>query len=104
MLYGGEQSNDFCYVDDIAQANVKALQAPWDKWNQIYNIGTGEELSAEKAGELVCKATGWQGGVEKVGQRLVDPQRFVYDITKAKVMLGYEPKFTFEQGLAEMFK
>jgi len=103
-LYGGNQSNDFCYVADIAQANILALGASWDKWNQIYNIGTGEELTAKKAGELVCKVTGWEGGVEKVKGRIVDPSRFVYDITKAKTMLGYEPQYDFEKGLREMFK
>lgn len=104
MLYGGEQSNDFCYVTDIAQANMKAVMAPWDKWNNIYNIGTGEELTAVKAGEMVCEVTGWKGGVDVVPGRTVDPMRFVYDITKAKVMLGYEPKYDFKKGLEEMFK
>lgn len=103
QLYGGTQSNDFTYVKDIAQANLKALTAPWDKWNQIYNIGTGEELSAEKAGEIVCKATGWTGGVEVIKSRESDPQRFVYDLTKAKVMLGYKPEYDFEKGIKEMF-
>lgn len=104
MLYGGDQSNDFCYIPDIAQANVKALLSEWDAWNNIYNIGTGEELTAEEAGEIVCKVTGWTGGVEKVKARIVDPQRFAYDITKAKMMLNYEPQWTFEQGMADMFK
>jgi UDP-glucose 4-epimerase len=103
MIYGGEQSNDFCYVKDIAQANLKALTAPWDKWNQIYNIGTGEELTAKSAGDMVCEITGWTGGVEQMGKREVDPPRFFYDITKAKVMLGYEPEWTFKEGLKEMF-
>lgn len=103
-LYGGTQSNDFCYVEDIAQANVLALEAPWDKWNQIYNIGTGEELTAEEAGQLVCEITGWNGGIEKVKAREVDPARFFYDITKAKTMLGYEPKYSFKDGLQEMFE
>ncbi len=104
MLYGGDQSNDFCYVVDIAQANVKALTAGWDAWNHIYNIGTGEELTAEQAGEIVCKITGWTGGIDKVKQRIVDPQRFVYDITKARMMLNYDPRWTFEAGIADMFK
>lgn len=103
MLYGGDQSNDFCYVPDIAQANVKALLAGWDAWNQVYNIGTGEELTAEEAGDIVCKVTGWTGGVEKVKARIVDPQRFAFDISKANMMLGYKPNWTFEQGMADMF-
>lgn len=102
-LYGGKQSNDFTYIKDVAEANLLALTAPWDKWNQAYNIGTGEELTAEQAGDLVCEITGWTGGVEKKTQREVDPGRFVYDMTKSKVMLGFEPKFNFKQGLEDMF-
>lgn len=103
MLYGGDQSNDFCYIYDIAQANLKALIAPWDKWNQVYNIGTGEELTAEEAGDIVCEVTGWEGGIERVKARTVDAQRFSYDITKAKTMLGYEPVYYFKDGIADMF-
>jgi len=102
-LYGGTQSNDFTYIKDIARANMLALTSPWDKWNQIYNIGTGEELSAEKAGEIVCKATGWDGGVQKVKEREVDPGRFVYDTSKAETMLGFQVEYNFERGIREMF-
>ena len=42
-------------------ANYLAITA-WDKWNQAYNIGTGEELTAEDAGKLVCEITWLQGG------------------------------------------
>lgn len=103
-LYGGKQSNDFTYIKDVAKANYLALTAPWDKWNQVYNIGTGEELSAEQAGELVCKVAGYKGEIEKKEQREVDASRFVYDMTKAKTMLGFEPTYTFEQGLRDMFE
>lgn len=102
-LYGGKQSNDFCYIEDIAQANVLALEASWDKWNQVYNIGTGQEITAEEAGDMVCEVTGWKGGVDLKKGREVDPQRFVYDITKANTMLGYAPKYTFRAGLKKMF-
>lgn len=102
-LYGGKQSNDFTYIKDVARANLLALTAPWDKWNQIYNIGTGEELTAEKAGELICKATGYKGKIEKKEQREVDPGRFVYDCSKASVMLGFTAEYNFEAGLDHMF-
>jgi nucleoside-diphosphate-sugar epimerase len=102
-LYGGKQSNDFTYIDDVARANYLAVTAPWDKWNQSYNIGTGEELTAEDAGKMICKMAKWKGKIEKKGQREVDPGRFVYDMTKANVMLGFYPKYPFEAGLKEMF-
>jgi UDP-glucose 4-epimerase len=103
-LYGGEQSNDFTYIKDVARFNYVALSAPWDSWNQAYNVGTGEELTAKKAGEIVCKFAGYNGKIDVVKGREVDPQRFVYDMTKSKVMLGFEPEYSFEEGLKDMFK
>jgi UDP-glucose 4-epimerase len=103
-LYGGKQSNDFTYIKDVAVANYLALVAPWDKWNQIYNVGTGEEITAEAAGRVVCDVSGWKGKVETKEQRGVDPDRFFYDVSKAEVMLGFKAKFDFAQGMADMFK
>lgn len=103
-LYGGKQSNDFTYILDVARANVLALEAPWDKWNQAYNIGTGEELTAEEAGRIVCKFAGYEGNVEVKEQREVDPGRFVFDTSKAEVMLQFKAEYNFEKGLEHMFK
>lgn len=103
QLHGGSQSNDFTYVKDAARANLLALFASWDKWNQIYNIGTGEELTVKQAGEMICKAAGYKGEIEIKKGREVDPSKFVYDISKAKLMLGYESKYSFKEGLSDMF-
>lgn len=102
-LYGGKQSNDFTYVKDVAKANYLALTASWDKWNQVYNIGTGEELSAEQASKIICKAAGYTGDIAMAGGRTVDASRFVYDVSKAKNMLGFEAEYSFERGLKDMF-
>lgn len=101
-LYGGQQSNDFTYIADVARANLLALEAPWDAWNQVYNIGTGEEISAELAGEMVCEAWGFDGEVRVVPVRAVDAQRFVYDTTKAEHLLGFTAEYSFRQGMADM--
>lgn len=101
-LYGGQQSNDFIYVRDVAEANVLALEAPWDKWRQAYNIGTGVELTAEDAGRAVCDVFGYDGPIEQKDQRSVDPGRFVFDIEKARAMLGFEPQYGFRDGLEDM--
>ena len=104
ILYGGKQNNDFVYVKDIARANMLALIAPWDKWNQVYHIGSGEELSAEEAGKIVCKLVGYKGGVEKRTGRTVDPSRFIFDTKKSEIMLGYKAQYSLEKGLQDMFK
>lgn len=103
-LYGGKQSNDFTYILDVARANLLALEASWDRWNQVYNCGTGEELTAEDAGRIVCDAFGYTGDIEVREQREVDASRFVYDMTKAKAMLGFVPQYDFKAGMAEMKK
>jgi len=102
VLYGGKQSNDFTYIDDVAEANVQALTAPWDSWNQVYNIGTGEELSAEAAGAMVCDVWGYESEVEVREQRTVDPGRFVFDCSKAERMLGFKARYRFRDGLEAM--
>jgi UDP-glucose 4-epimerase len=103
ILYGGKQNNDFVYIKDIARANMLALIAPWDKWNQIYHIGTGEELSAEEAGKIVCELAGYTGEVEIIEGRTVDPSRFVFDTNKSEKMLGFKAEFSFRKGLEDMF-
>ena len=103
-LYGGKQSNDFTYIADVARANYLALVAPWDKWNQIYNIGTGEEITAEEAGKVICNAFGYKGKVDKKEMRTVDPERFVYDCSKAEKMLNFKADFTFKQWMTDMVK
>lgn len=101
-LYGGKQSNDFTYIKDVAAANLAALEAEWDKWNQVYNVGTGEELTTEAAAESICKVFGYVGKIDRVEQRTVDPDRFVFDCSKAERMLGFKARYTFQQGLEDM--
>jgi UDP-glucose 4-epimerase len=101
-LYGGAQTNDFVYVRDVARANHLALAASWDRWGEIYNIGSSEELSAEKAGEVICRLTGYQGAVERLTGRMVDPGRFKFDTRKAALKLGFTAEYSFEEGTKDM--
>lgn len=102
VLYGGQQSNDFTYIADVARANLAALTASWDAWRTEYNIGTGEELTAEEAGRIVCEAFGYDGEILIERGRAVDSARFVYDCTKATRMLGFTAEYDFARGIADM--
>lgn len=103
-LYGGQQSNDFTYIADVARANLRALiWNPGDRWNQVYNIGTGEELTTEAAGKAVMEAWGvshWD--IVRQKRRPVDAQRFVYDTSKAERLLGFKAAYSFAEGLEDM--
>lgn len=102
VLYGGQQSNDFTYIRDVAKANLLALTSSWDCWRHVYNIGTGEELTAEAAGRIVCDAFGYDGETLIEGGRTVDASRFVYDCGKATRMLGFTAEYDFASGIRHM--
>lgn len=102
ILYGGAQSNDFTYVKDIARANVLALSTP--HLNEVYNIGTGCEITSRDASLMVASAIHYEGKIDIQARRDIDPPRFVYDIDKARRLLGYWPLWTFETGLADMLR
>ena len=102
ILMGGRQSNDFVYILDVARANALALTASWDKWNQVYNVGSGEELSAKDAGDIICDLVGYKGEIDIREGRTVDPSRFIFDTKKAEVMLGFKSAYSFRKGLKDM--
>jgi nucleoside-diphosphate-sugar epimerase len=103
-LYGGIQTNDFVYIKDVARANMIALTTTWDKYNQIYNVGSGQELSTEKAGDIICKIFDYKGKIEHKTQRTVDPSRFTFSTKKASDILGFTAEYDFESGLKDMKK
>lgn len=97
QLYGGLQSNDFTFVEDIVQANLLALETP--RLREVYNIGTGEELTTEGVFTILSEIFKYRKEFEKLPARTVDPLRFVYDITKAQKLLGFYPKYNFRDGM-----
>lgn len=101
-LYGGQQSNDFTYIRDVARANLRALEAEDRAWGEVYNIGTGEELTAEAAMEALRNAWDYDGTIEIQQQRTVDAQRFVYDVSKAIRLLRFRADYSFAEGLEVM--
>ena len=54
--------------------------------------------------KLVCELSGYKGEIDLKKGREVDPSRFVYSIEKARMMLGFEPKYSFREGLKAMFE
>jgi len=99
VLYGGKQSSDFTYIKDIVQANLLALES--DKLNETYNIGRGEELTTEDVFAQLREFFKYDGEFEKKPVRTVDASRFVYDISKAKKQLNYNPQYNFKQGMKD---
>jgi len=98
----GEQSRDFVHVSDIVQANLLALET--DKADyQAMNIGTGRATSVKQIARLLARGLGKD--IEPVivdKYREGDIRHCVADISKAEKLLGYKPKVSLEEGLAEL--
>jgi UDP-N-acetylglucosamine 4-epimerase len=104
----GETSRDFCYVDNVVQANLLAgiVESP-AAVGQVYNIALGQRttlnaLHAAMAASIASSNPALAVVPPRHGPpRAGDVVHSQADITKAREMLGYRPSHTLEQGLAE---
>jgi UDP-glucose 4-epimerase len=103
-IYGdGEQTRDFVFIDDIVDGWICALNTP-ASGGGVFNLGSGRSTSINQLAAYVIAAFGRPPGGYKVIRAPVRPgeQRTVQaDIRRARSVLGWEPRTTFETGLAE---
>ena len=99
-----DQSRDFCYVDDVVCANLLAATTTNKAAiNTVYNIATGEESTLRVVHELIRKTLNINHAtplVERAGPGELDHSRA--DISKAKQLLGYQPRFTIQEGIPKL--
>lgn len=99
----GNQRRDFVSVHDIAQACCLALgnEAPA---GEVFNIGSGENVTVREVAQQVAAAVGKENiEPEITGKyRVGDIRHCFADISKARRMLGYEPRVRFKDGLTEL--
>jgi UDP-N-acetylglucosamine 4-epimerase len=97
----GKQSRDFTYIDNVIEANLKACKAPHEAAGQAYNIAYGGRECLIDIYNQLCKALGKDIEPVFIPDRKGDIKHSHADISKAKKMLGYNPKWSFEQGIVE---
>lgn len=104
----GTTNRDFCYVDNVLQANLLAVTADRDQAaNTVYNIAVGQQTSlldlyAMIRDRLIPLRSDLKELAPHFGPfRLGDVRHSQADITKARRQLGYEPTHTVAQGLDE---
>jgi len=98
-IYGdGSQTRSFCYVDDLVEGLVSLLYA--DEHLPI-NIGNPYEMSILEFAEAINRITGNPASVTYMPteRSTRDPQRRQPDITRARQILGWEPKHTLDMGI-----
>jgi dTDP-L-rhamnose 4-epimerase len=100
----GEQTRDFTHVSDIVQANLLALESDRADYHAI-NVGVGIPTSVRQVAEMLAAGLGKRIKPEIVGKyREGDIRHCVADITRARSLLGYEPRVTLEQGIPELLE
>jgi dTDP-L-rhamnose 4-epimerase len=98
----GEQTRDFVHVRDIVQANLLALESDTADYQAI-NVGTGVPTSVAKINQLLAQGLGKNIEPEIVGKyREGDIRHCVADISRARALLGYEPRVQLAQGIPEL--
>ena len=98
-VYGdGEQSRDFTYVENVVEANLLALRAIEVSGN-VCNIGCGEHITLNKLIGLLEEILGVKANVNYVASKAGDVRHSLADITRARRLLGYEPKVMVKEGL-----
>jgi UDP-glucose 4-epimerase len=97
----GEQTRDFIFVEDIVDGWARALVSPKAK-GQIINLGGGRSTSINQLADAVVDAFGFAKGGYEIRHAPGRPgeQRAVQaDVRKAKELIGWEPRTSFEEGL-----
>jgi UDP-glucuronate decarboxylase len=99
-VYGeGEQTRSFCYVDDLIDGMMLLMQA--DKVEGPVNLGNPHEFTVIELARMVIEMTQSSSRIVNLDLPKDDPKQRKPDITKAKELLGWEPKVQLHEGLAK---
>ena len=100
-IYGdGNQTRDFTFVENAVQANVKALfTSNKEALNKVYNVAVGESVSINELFQIIREITDSIQQPEYIGERKGDVKNSLADISMAKKLLDYQPRFHLREGL-----
>jgi len=100
-IYGdGQQTRSFCYVDDLIEGMIRLMDSPDDVTGPI-NVGNPGEFTMIQLAETVLRLTGSKSKLVRLPLPADDPRQRRPDITRARSLLGWEPKVQLEDGLRE---
>ena len=98
-VYGkGDQTRSFCYVDDLLEGFIRLMNHP-ESYPLPVNIGNPNEFTILELADKVIELTGSKSKLIYQPLPQDDPMQRKPDITRAKNLLGWQPKIELEEGL-----
>ena len=94
----GSQTRSFCYVTDLVDGILRLLDS---NVNEPVNIGNPHELTIKEIAETIIRMTGSKSRIIYKALPVDDPKVRKPDITRARTLLGWEPKVSLEEGLTK---
>ena len=94
----GSQTRSFCYVSDLVEGIYRLLLS---EESRPVNIGNPREMTIREFGEEIRRITGTKSQIEHKPLPVDDPKVRQPDITRARKVLGWEPKVDFDKGIRE---
>ncbi|OFW38799.1 MAG: NAD-dependent dehydratase [Acidobacteria bacterium RIFCSPLOWO2_12_FULL_67_14b] len=92
----GTQTRSFCYISDLVDGIIRLMLS---KENDPINIGNSQEMTIEQIARLIIEMTGSTSRIIYKPLPTDDPKVRQPDITRARTLLGWEPKVTLQEGL-----
>ena len=94
----GQQTRSFCYITDLVDGVLRLMESDL---NDPVNIGNPKEMTVEAIARAIIELTGSSSRIVHAPLPTDDPKVRQPDITRARTLLGWEPKVGLEQGLKE---
>ncbi len=108
IIYGdGETSRDFCFIQNVIEANILAATSSAEAKNKTYNVAFGEQTTLNELADLLILYSGKpQDSISKKYNdfRKGDVRHSLASIEMAKTHLGYSPRFNIVEGIKETLK
>jgi len=100
-LHNGENKVDFTYRRHAARGIILAALSPVA--NVSFNMTAGKATSLRTLAEKIIALTGSDSDIEDIGNHVLYPMRGTLDIGRAKDLLGYQPEYNLDEGLASYY-
>ena len=106
MFGNGTTSRDYTYIDDIVDGIKKSCNYVLENQDvyEILNLGNSSPVSLKEMINIIGKAVGREPIIKQLPMQPGDVERTYADISKAKELIGYEPKISFEKGIEKFIE